>query len=142
MEIEEETLKMRIFTQSLGGEAKKWFKALTPNSIHDLPSLYQNFINKWEIKKNPLQILSEYNNLKRNVGESVQYYCTRFNIVYNSLPPHMKPPLGLALVKFPEGYDLDMTVQIRERDPKTLEEMQREAISAEVNLIEKRSRLK
>ena len=33
MEIEEETIKMRIFAQSLGGEVKKWFKGLTPNSI-------------------------------------------------------------------------------------------------------------
>ena len=57
--IEEETIKMRMFAQSLGGEAKKWLKSLTPNNIHDLPSLYQTFINKWEIKKNPLQVLSE-----------------------------------------------------------------------------------
>lgn len=55
---------MRIFAQSLGGEAKKWFKILTSNSINDLPSLYQTFINKLEIKKNPLQILLEYRNLK------------------------------------------------------------------------------
>ena len=92
---------MRIFAQSLGGEAKKWFKGLTPHSINDLPSLYQTFTNKWEIKKNPLQILSDYNNLKRNTGESVQDYCTRFNSVYNALPPDIKPPLGLALAKFP-----------------------------------------
>ena len=56
MEIEEETMQMRMFSKSLGGEAKKWFKNLTPNIIHDLPSLYQTFINKWEIKKNPLEI--------------------------------------------------------------------------------------
>ena len=81
MELEEETMNMRMFSQSLGGEAKKWFKILTPNSIHDLPSLYQNFINKWEIKKNPLQILSEYNNLKRNVVESVQYLLHHFLVI-------------------------------------------------------------
>ena len=63
---------MRIFAQILGGEAKKWFKGLTPNSLNDLPSLYQTFIKKWEIRKNPLRILSEYTNLKRNIGESVQ----------------------------------------------------------------------
>ena len=81
MEIEEETIKMRIFSQSLGGEPKKWFKDLPPDSIHDLPTLYQTFVNKWEIKKNPLQILSEYNNLKINLGESVHDYSTRFNNV-------------------------------------------------------------
>ena len=85
MELDEETMKMRMFAQSLGREAKKWFKKLTPNSIHDLPSLYQTFVNRWEIKKNPLQILFEYNNLKRNTWESNQDYCTRFNSVYNAL---------------------------------------------------------
>ena len=69
MELEDETIKMRMFTQSLGGEPKKWFKILAPNSIHDLPALYQTFINRWEIRKNPIQILSEYKNLKRNMGE-------------------------------------------------------------------------
>ena len=92
MELEDETIKMRMFTQSLGEEPKKWFKILSPKSLHDLPALYQTFINKWEIKKNSLQILSEYSNLKRNAGGSVQDYCTRFNNVYNALPPHMKPP--------------------------------------------------
>ena len=71
MEIEDETIKMRMFAQSLGGEPKKWFKSLTPNNIHNLLELYQTFINKWEIWKSPIQILSEYKNLKRENGESV-----------------------------------------------------------------------
>ena len=116
MEIADETIKMRIFAQSLGGDVKKWFKGLPPNSIHDLPSLYQTFINKWEVKTNPLQILAEYKNLKRNVGEIVHDYSTRFNSIYNALPPNMKPPQGLALVKYPEGFDADMAYQLRERD--------------------------
>ena len=71
MEIEDETIRIRMFAQSLSREPKKWFKSLTPNNIHDLPALYQTFINKWEIRKNPIQILSEYKNLKRDNGESV-----------------------------------------------------------------------
>ena len=71
MEIEDETIRMRMFAQSIGGEPKKWFKSLTPNIIHNLSELYQTFINKWEIRKNPIQILSEYNNLKRENGENV-----------------------------------------------------------------------
>ena len=54
----------------------------------------------------------------------------------------MKPPLGLALAKFPEGLDPDMAYQLRERDPLNLEDMQRRALSVEENLIEKRARLK
>ena len=99
-EIDDETIKLILFSQILGGEARKWFKSLTPNSINDLQPFHQTFINKWEVRKNPLQILSDYNNLKRNTGESVQDYCTRFNSVYNALPPDLKPPQGSALENF------------------------------------------
>ena len=57
-EIDDETIKLRMFAQILGGEARKWFKGLTPNSINDLPAFHQLFFNKWAVKKNPLQILS------------------------------------------------------------------------------------
>ena len=77
MEIEEETVKMRIFAQSFGGDVKKWFKNLPPNSRNDLRALHQIFINKLELKRNPLQILAEYSNLKRNKGESVHEYSTK-----------------------------------------------------------------
>ena len=53
-EIDDETVKLRLFAQSLGGEARKWFKSLTPNSITDLQALHQLFLNKWEVIKNPL----------------------------------------------------------------------------------------
>ena len=54
----------------------------------------------------------------------------------------MKPPQGLALVKFLEGLDPDMAYQLRERDPLTLEDMQRGDVSVEANLIEKRARVR
>ena len=59
MEIDDDTVKMRIFAQSLGGEVKKWFKNLPAGSIQDLPALYQTFINKWETRENPRQLLAE-----------------------------------------------------------------------------------
>ena len=36
-EIDDESIKIRMFSQSLEGEERKWFKGLTPNIIHDLP---------------------------------------------------------------------------------------------------------
>jgi hypothetical protein len=99
-----------------------------------------HFLNRWEVKKNPLQILSEYESIKRNQGESVQDYCTRFNNIYNAIPTNIKPPQGLALIKFPDGFDADMSYQLRERNPATLEEMQRCVVSVEANLLAKRAR--
>jgi hypothetical protein len=46
----------------------------------------------------------------------------------------------LALIKFPDGFDADMSYQLRERNAATLEEMQKSAISVEANLLAKRAR--
>ena len=72
----------------------------------------------------------------------MQAYCTRFNSVYNALSPKLKPPQGSALNKFPKGFDPEMAYQLRERDFETLEDMQRGALSVEVNLMEKRAKMK
>ena len=88
-----------------------------------MQELHRKFLDRWEVNKNPLQILFQYENIKRNVGESVQDYCVRFNAVYNDISANLKPPMGLSLVKFPDGFDGDMAYQLRERDPTTLEDM-------------------
>jgi len=124
-EIDEENVIMRLFVQTFGGEVRKWFRALLAGTINTLAVFQRKFLDRWEVKKSPLQILYEYENIKRNVGESVQDYCVRFNTVYNAIPADIKPPMGLALIKFPDGFDPNMAYQLRERDPATLEDMQK-----------------
>ena len=131
---------MKIFVQSLTGDVRTWFRSLTPNSIADPEALYQTFINRWEQKKDPLHILSEYNTIKRGPQETVLDYCARFNNVYNAIPQNLRPPPDLALYTFPDGFDSDMAYQLRERAPRTLAEMQDIAVSVEANLIAKRNR--
>ena len=46
------------------------------------------------------------------------------------------------MLKFLDGFDPDMAYQLRERDPATLEDMQKIAVSVEANLNNKRARLK
>ena len=62
---------MRLFAQTLAREVKKWFKALISNHIVDLEALHRLFICRWEKIKNPLQILSEYEHIKRGPSESL-----------------------------------------------------------------------
>ena len=83
-------------------------------------NLQRQFLDRWEVQKDPLSILSEYDSIKRNVGESVQDYCIRFNSVYNAIPVDIKPHRESALIKFPDGFDPDMAYQLRERSPATL----------------------
>ena len=80
--------------------------------------------------------------MKRGPQEAVQDYCTIFNNVYTTIPQNLRPPPNLALIKFPDGFDLDMAYQLRERAPANLEDMQSIAVSVEANLISKRARAK
>jgi len=141
-EIDDETVRMRIFVQSLTGDVRTWFRSLPANSITTPDELYQSFTNRWEKKKDPLHILGEYDMIKRGPQETVLEYCARFNNVYNAIPQNLRPPPDLALYKFPDGFDPDMAYQLKERAPQTLEEAQRVAVTVEANLIAKRNRAK
>jgi hypothetical protein len=139
-EVDEADVQMRLFSQSLTRHVKKWFKALRPATIVDIASFELSFLNRWEVKKNPLQILSEYENIKRNQGETVQDYCIRFNNLYKAILVDIKPPQGLALIKFLDGFNADMSYQIRERNSVTLEDMHKSVVSVEANLLTRRAR--
>ena len=80
-EIDDDSVRMRIFVQSLIGDVRTWFISLAANSITTPDELYQSFTNIWEKKKNPLHILVEYDTIKRGPQETVLEYCARFNNV-------------------------------------------------------------
>jgi len=106
---------MRIFAQTLASDVRTWFRSLPNNSIDSLEVFYQHFLNRWEKKKNPLQIILEYENIRRGPNETVQDYCTRFNSVYNAIRVDLRPPPGLALIKIPYRFHTDMAFQLREK---------------------------
>lgn len=141
-EIDAKNVAMRLFVQTFAGEVRKWFKGLPAARIATLANLQRQFLNRWEVKKNPLQILAEYEQIKRNAGESVQDYCVRFNSVYKEILDHLKLPVGLAMMKFPDGFAVDMAYQLRERELATMEDMQKIVVSIEANLLSKRAREK
>ena len=122
-DVEEENVATRLFVQSFRGEVRKWFRALPAGSICTLQELHTQFLDRWEVKRNPQQILSEYENMKRNVGETMQDYCLRFNAVYNAILANVKPLIDSAMLKFMNGFDANMAYQLRERDPPSLEDM-------------------
>jgi hypothetical protein len=70
-EVDYAYVKMRLFMQILSGEVSKWFKFLPTVSIRDFAMFETSFITRWGDKKNPLQLLMQYNNMKRESKETV-----------------------------------------------------------------------
>ena len=141
-EIEEDDVCIKIFSFSLQGNVKSWFKGLPVASIFSFHQFSQVFLDKWVAPKNALLILGEYQNLKRQPGEKVHEFLARFNKVYNAIPSDIKPPLGWALLHYPSSFDPKVEFHIREREPLSLEEMQNIAVTFKYNIKCREERLK
>ena len=63
-EVSYDDANMRLFAQSLYGEEKKWFNNIPTRCILNFDGFQTIFLDRWEDKKNPLQIITEYNNTK------------------------------------------------------------------------------
>ena len=79
LDISEDDVWMRVFVQSLDGEARKWFRELTPRSIADIEALDDAFLKHWGDKKDLLHYHTEFGNLKRENGEMLFDFNKRFN---------------------------------------------------------------
>jgi hypothetical protein len=134
-EVDFEDAKMRLFAQSLAGEVRKWFRALPPASIQNFEAFETSFLAKWGDKKNPLQLLTQYNNMRRSPDETVQEFSARFIKVYNSIPTEVKPPPRAAQLRYVDSFESDFSLLLRERRSTSLDDMMSDAIEVEVNLM-------
>ena len=96
------------------------------------------FLRKWEEKKNPVQCLTQYNQLRRGNDEAVKNFSDNFNKIYNSLHAHCKPQAEMAKLHYAEGFEDDFALLLRERISSTLEDMMKDAIEIDVNMMASR----
>ena len=114
-EVYDEDVKMWLFAQSLSREAKKWYKDLPPRSICSFTSFQTIFLERWDDKQSPMQVLSQYNNLNKGGFESVHEFSSRFMRVYKSIPADIKPSPGAAKLHYHDAFDNDFALLLRER---------------------------
>jgi hypothetical protein len=134
-EVDYADAKMRLFTQILSGDVRKWLKALPPTSIQDFATFETSFLNKWGGKKNPLQLLTQYNNMKKAMEETVQEFSARFLKVYDSIPVEVKPPPRVVQLRYADSFDNDFALLLRERRSTNLDAIMSNATEVEVNMM-------
>jgi len=126
---------MRLSAQCLDGEVRKWFRGLAANSIPNIIVLDTTFIIKWGEKKDDLYYITEFNNMKRNNGESVSDFSQRFNKMYQKIPADIKPIERLAKITYANSFDVDFCLLLRERRSTTLDNMQDTTLEVESNIL-------
>jgi hypothetical protein len=130
--------KMMLFSQCLAGEVRKWFRALISASIIDFEAFETNFLAKWGDKKNPLHLLSQYNNMRRSPDETVHEFSTIFIKVYNLIPIEVKPPTKDAQLRYVDSFESDFSLLLREIIYASLDDMMNDSIEVEVNMMASR----
>ena len=135
-EVDHDDPKMRLFAQSLSREEKRWFKDLPARSIPTFEDFQTLFLDRWEEKKSPLQILFQYNNLKKGNFESVHEFSNRFMRVYNSIPTDIKPLVGVAKLHYADAFESDFALLLRERKSASFPSMFKDDLEVEENLMD------
>jgi hypothetical protein len=135
LNIENEDVWMRVFVQSLDGEARKWFRGLTPGSIDGIEALDDSFLRHWGDKKDFLYYITEFGSLKRKEGESVSDFSKRFNKMYNKIPTEIKPTKTSAKITYASAFDPEFCLLLRERRATSLAHMQDASLEVESNIL-------
>ena len=115
MDISEDDVWMRVFVQSLDGEARKWFRELTPRSIADIEALDDAFLKHCGDNKDLLYHHTKFGNLKRENGELLSNFNRRFNRMYNKIPIEVKPTTTSAKLTYASAFDSNFCLLLRER---------------------------
>ena len=134
-EVDHADVKMRLFAQSLSGEVKKWFKYFSAASIPTFQSFQFGFLERWDDKQIPLQLLSQYNSLKNGGFESIHEFSSRFMRVYNSILEDIKPSAAVTKLHYAEAFDNGFAFSLRERKLVSLPAMFTDALEVEENMM-------
>jgi hypothetical protein len=78
-EVEYEDVVMRMFVQTLEGDARIWYKSLPDASIDGWDSFQEKFTERWVDKHDNSFLLKAFSNIKRNENETVPEFNTRFS---------------------------------------------------------------
>ena len=114
---------------------EKWFKDLPARSIPNFDDFQTLFFDRWEHKKIPIQILSQYDNLKKGNCESVHEFSSSFMRVYNSIPIDIKPLVGDGKLHYVDSFESDFALLLRERNSSNLPTMFKYALEVDANLM-------
>jgi len=135
LDISEDDVWMRVFVQSLDGEARKWFIELPHRSITEIEALDDAFLNQWGDRKDQLYYHTEFGNLKRENGESLPDFNKRFNHTYSKIPAEVKPTPTSTKLTYAYAFDSYFCLLLRERRCATLADMRDVALEVESNIM-------
>jgi hypothetical protein len=135
LNIEDEYVWMRVFVQSLDGEARKWFRGLTHGFFVGFEALDDPFLRNWGDKKDFLYYIIEFGSLKRKEGEFVSDFSQIFNRMYKKIPNEINPTETSSEITYSSSFDPEFFLMLRERQSTSPYHMQDAPLEEESNIL-------
>jgi hypothetical protein len=123
LDIQHEDVFMRLFTQALVGEVKRWFRNLPAELITSWTEFVDVFLHKWPKRKSPHQYLFDFYAVRRRNGETIMNFNRRFEILYHNLLVEILPSEVASKVYYALAHHPNLGFYLRERKYSTLEQM-------------------
>ncbi|GKC57943.1 reverse transcriptase domain-containing protein [Tanacetum coccineum] len=111
----------KMFCQTLGGAARKWFNDLDPKSMDSFEELSQKFLEEFSQQKRYAKDPTEIHGIKKRQNEGLQTFMDWFK----SESLHIKgvPPV-LRISAFMHGHGHpELSKKLNDKIPKTVDEM-------------------
>jgi hypothetical protein len=113
LEVEYEDLVMKMFMQTLEGDARTCYKSLPAACIDGWGSFKCKFTEKWGYKKDN-SFLLEFISIRKDKNEIVSEFNNRFSKVYMRIPQHVRPNDIFSLVYYFKVFDESFGFFLRE----------------------------
>ena len=119
-EIAHEDVHMKLFVQTLEGDARDWFSFLPACSISSWSELHVAFMEKFGERVSVSDSYSKFLKIHIEDGELVPQFNIRFARVLNEIPKSYRPDDQMCLVIYLDAFDKKMNYLQSDKEPWTL----------------------
>ena len=133
-EIAHEDVHMKLFVQTLEGDARDWFSFLSTCSISSWDELLLAFMKQFRERVSISNYFDKFLKIQIRNGELVLAFNIRFVKVLNEIPKIHKLDDQVCLVVYLDAFDKNMSYLLRDKEPKTLHQAFMTAIEIENNV--------
>jgi hypothetical protein len=120
---EAEDVVMKLFSNTLHGDAKKWYNNLPNASITSMDQFEEVFLEEWGIKSEDIPILQKkIEDIKQNENETLFDFQSRFEGTLHQIPEAHRPGEEYVVHIYTHAILAHLGLPLRRRAPKTLNE--------------------
>ena len=132
---EAEDVVMKLFSNTLHGDAKKWYNNLPNASITSMDQFEEVFLEEWGIKSEDIPILQKkFEDIKQNENETLFNFQSRFEGTLHQIPATHRPGEEYVVHLYTHAILAHLGLPLSKRGPRTLNESYDMATGIERNI--------